>query len=783
MKYLRFLPITFLTLIFCSNTIAQVVFSKEHIPSIHGNSLGQIPLKTMPDLQYDKLLEEEAERQAESRIPAKFGFMHRVNLSLENSGNWNTLENGDRIWQLKIFAQDAMTINLNYGAYDLPKGGKLYVYNESMTDVLGPFTDENEKQNKEFATGFTRGDFCLVEYHEPSSQRGKGILQINGVVHGYRSIANLVSDAFRDFQDAGQCNYDVGCSIGNGWEDQIKSVGLIMAENNTSFCTGTLINTTANNCEPYFLTADHCFPNDNAGDLLNNIVLFNFHSPTPVCPGISTNPGNIDQTVQGCSVVSKSEETDFCLLRLTVNPINFYDVYYSGWDRTNTPASGAVGIHHGSGDVKKISIEEDPVVSSDDDRYWLITNWDFGTTEAGASGSSVFDINNKRIIGQLCCGNAACDGNSNNGGEEDYGKIYYSWDQISSNSAEQLKPWLDPINSGAMTMDGNSCLTAPVAAFSPAEGSDLNLCGPGVVRFSDQSLDIPTSWSWTFSGAGVSPATSTLANPEITLNSEGTLNATLMVSNAQGSNTISQSYNVSFFDCEENSFCETANLIIPDNAPNGITHSISLPNGSTLIDLDIEVDLNHEFVGDLIVQLEHEGTTVNLVSRPNAPIRGCQENNIQARFDDQASQEAQVMCETSNPAIGGNVIPLSPLSVFNNIDPGGIWTIRIADQGEEDTGLFNSWCIRATTGEMALSNEGVFSESNSITAFPNPIAAGSEIHFTNPNTIGSVRLFNVLGEYTDIRDSIIPNHLSKGVYILEITLKSGKKEVSKLIIR
>ncbi|MEM1321122.1 MAG: proprotein convertase P-domain-containing protein [Bacteroidota bacterium] len=690
-----------MTTLICTPLNAQVVFVKEPRPAIYENEQQAIPLARMPRLQEDKLIDE-LYLSRQSRRPAKFGFLHQVNLSLENTGQWTTLANGDRVWQLKIYAPNAQTINLNYDKYDLPVGGKLYVYNVSKTDILGPFTLQNEKANQEFATGFTKGEYCIVEYHEPFKHSGKGVLQISGVVHGYRSIRSLVSNTLRDFQDAGACNYDVECSIGDGWEDQIKSVGLILAENNTSFCTGTLINTTAGNCQPYFLTADHCFPNDNPGELLNNIFLFNYQSASPACPGISISPGPVNQTVQGCTVIAKSAETDFCLMRLTNNPIDFYDVYYSGWDRRNTPAPGVVGIHHSSGDVKKISIEDDPIVSSSDNLFWLVPNWDYGTTEPGASGSSIFDINNKRILGQLCCGLAACNGSSNNGGEEDFGKIYYSWDQIGPNSSEQLKPWLDPINSGVLVMDGSSCPISPTAAIHPVSGYNFNLCGPGNLLFKDQSSGLPTSWSWTFSGAGVSPNASTLQNPEITINNAGTLTATLTVSNAQGTDVISQAYSVLFYNCENDTYCNTPNLSIPDNASNGVSNSIIIPSSSPLVDVDIELDINHSWVGDLVVRLEHGGTSIDLLTRPNAPIQECDEADIQATFDDGAALAAQLMCASSGSAINGNVIPHAPLSVFNNIDHGGTWTLSVVDQASDDIGVLNSWCIKTTSTTSAL---------------------------------------------------------------------------------
>ena len=72
----------------------------ESTPRIYNHQEELTLVETMPNLDYERLMEEEAQRQAVSQGPAQFGFLHEVNYSLENSGKWTTLDNGNRIWQL-----------------------------------------------------------------------------------------------------------------------------------------------------------------------------------------------------------------------------------------------------------------------------------------------------------------------------------------------------------------------------------------------------------------------------------------------------------------------------------------------------------------------------------------------------------------------------------------------------------------------------------------------------------------------------------------------------------
>ncbi|MCA6364102.1 MAG: PKD domain-containing protein [Bacteroidetes bacterium] len=76
----------------------------------------------------------------------------------------------------------------------------------------------------------------------------------------------------------------------------------------------------------------------------------------------------------------------------------------------------------------------------------------------------------------------------------------------------------------------------PIAAFT---ASDLSICVGDCINFTDQSTGPPTSWSWTFTGAAT--ASSTVQNPtNICYNSPGTYAVTLTVTNANGSNTLTQ---------------------------------------------------------------------------------------------------------------------------------------------------------------------------------------------------------------------------------------------------
>ncbi len=83
--------------------------------------------------------------------------------------------------------------------------------------------------------------------------------------------------------------------------------------------------------------------------------------------------------------------------------------------------------------------------------------------------------------------------------------------------------------------DNIEIVLPPTANFT---ANPTNGCAPLAVQYSNQSSGNPTNFSWNFPGG--TPANSTAENPTVIYNLSGNYNATLVVSNSAGSNSISQ---------------------------------------------------------------------------------------------------------------------------------------------------------------------------------------------------------------------------------------------------
>jgi len=400
---------------------------------------------TLPDIDRQALMAEDA-RDTGKDIPFRFGYGFEVDYNLDNSGIWEELDDGGRLWRLKISCPDAYSINLVYSRFLLPEGARFYLYNEEKTQVLGAFTSDNNKEHEKFATAPVRGNTCILEYHEPAKVEYPGQITVERVVHAYRNLFNydLVKD-FVDFGESGACNNNINCPEGEPWQNEKRAVAMILTGNGQRICTGALVNNVRQDLTPYFLTANHCL-----GTPETWVFMFNYESPS--CTNID---GPTYMTVSGSTLRATNTYSDFALVELSETPPDSFNIYYSGWSIENIATDSSVCIHHPSGDIKKISFDYDLLTSSayaDDpgtgDSHWRIGQWEDGTTEGGSSGSPLFDKYH-RVIGQLRGGYASCESLS----PDWYSKLSTSWDYGATPNT-QLLNWLDPDSVGVLTLNG-----------------------------------------------------------------------------------------------------------------------------------------------------------------------------------------------------------------------------------------------------------------------------------------------------------------------------------------
>lgn len=419
------------------------------VPKLPGNDFltkgDNIPVFSFPVVDQKAMLLEDEEEMKYKDVPLRIAKVFNVDIDvLEEAYQFQDAIGVDN-YILQLDVVGAKAVGLILSKFNIPEGAELYVFNSDLSSVNGAITSINNTDYKRMQISPVKGDKVFVLYKEPLDRAFNGELNIEIVTHVYRDLFK----SEKNFGDAGDCNINVVCDDGIGYEDQARSVGMIVKENGARICTGALINNASLDGTPYFLTADHCLPSD-LSDLSVWSFIFNYKSEdcTPSVNGL------LGSSVFGSELKASNADSDFALLELDATPPSSYNVYYAGWTNSSFAPSSTKGIHHPHGDVMKISTDDDsPVMSSYINEalvnYWKVIDWDDGTTEGGSSGSPLFNPSGK-IIGQLRGGLAAC----NNDSPDFYGALNKSWD-IGTDNDESLKHWLDPGDLGVTSLNGS----------------------------------------------------------------------------------------------------------------------------------------------------------------------------------------------------------------------------------------------------------------------------------------------------------------------------------------
>ena len=469
------------TLLFAGYTAkAQMSYGGE--PYSFKNTISQaVPTIEIEALDAEALLAEDA------AIPGKdhalrIGVTKDVNYSIANSGRIDMLPDGARVWRLAFHMKDATFTSMNFSTFNIPDGAELYFYTSDRENVIGKFINKNLMEDGTFYPQEMPGEDIVVEYYEPANAAFHGELVINQISQGYYDFFHIKEIEGGIGNAEGTCHPNAICYDAT-WHPQINSVACytMTAGGYVYMCSGSMINNTANNNKQYFLSANHCYT-------ANATYKFYFLYQATTC---NDSNGTTFKTATGATVKAQdnaNSSSDFMLWEITgtINPN--HDVYLAGWDCSGTlptnPTSCAA-IHHPGGDIKKFSIPQTlrngAMVYSNMSKYW-ITTWAYatGTTEQGSSGSALFN-KDKLIVGQLYAGSSSCvatseQGHEGPGGEDFYGKLSNSWTNgNNSNNAKKLKPWLDPNNTGATTLQGRWMNGAPSGLSAANTAANLNV--------------------------------------------------------------------------------------------------------------------------------------------------------------------------------------------------------------------------------------------------------------------------------------------------------------------
>ena len=155
-------------------------------------------------------LQAASRKAARKNVPLEGASPHELDVSVAERGTWDVLEDGRRLWRLRIESPGSTDLNFGFSDYKMPAGATLYVWSEIDGYFRGPFGANDNRVHQQLWTPVIPGENAVIELLIPENVKFEPQFRLTHVGRGYLDMFHLSTVAEIN---SGSCNNDVICFI------------------------------------------------------------------------------------------------------------------------------------------------------------------------------------------------------------------------------------------------------------------------------------------------------------------------------------------------------------------------------------------------------------------------------------------------------------------------------------------------------------------------------------------------------------------------------------------
>jgi lysyl endopeptidase len=393
--------------------------------SDEGAHAAQLAFQPLADERIDALKRSNAsERRSRVQVGVHRDAASEAEFSDLSSLSWVPVDGGFAA-RIEVVSPGANGLRVAIRPDRLPDGVEIRVAGDADASPMDKVYVAQARSlidgNGSYWTSVTDGERQQLEFFAPSGiDLATVVPRIDAIAHLLVEMFDPAGPVLKGLGDSGACNINAVCGdapLGQAYVNARNSVAWMnfMSGGSSYVCTGTLLNDLdTSTFTPWFYTAHHCIGTQAEANSLSTF----WRREAATCNG--TGAGANIQVGGGAQMMYSQGSTDGALLRLNGAPPA--GAVFAGWNSAALAANtDIIGIHHPSGDNKKVSVGRFVNVTSNVNiggqvvGSALRVTWLEGTTEGGSSGSGLFTLNNGgyQLRGGLFGGSASCADNGN----------------------------------------------------------------------------------------------------------------------------------------------------------------------------------------------------------------------------------------------------------------------------------------------------------------------------------------------------------------------------------